>query len=119
LIQSPTWGRYPDRLQTAIQVLNRSFYLSICGGMVLFLGSSVLINVLTWEMDRRASDIVTGTSRLFAGVIFMFLSIHVPQWMGCYFSIADTYKTRIAMYRTTREIWFCFTWTLWKCLVST
>jgi hypothetical protein len=117
LIKSPTWGKHPGRLQAAIRALNRSFYLTIGGGVVLFLGSSVLINVLTRGMDRRASDIVTGSSRLFAGVIFMLLSFHVPQWMGCYFSVVETYKKRLAIYRTTREIWFCFSWTLWKHLV--
>jgi hypothetical protein len=117
LNNSPTWGRHPDRLREAIRALNRTFYLTVGGGIILFLGSSAIINVLTHGMDRRASDIVTGISRLFAGVIFMLLSFYVPQWMGCYFSVVDTYKTRLAMYRTTREIWFCFSWTLWKHLV--
>lgn len=118
LIHSPTWGRHPERLQAAKRAFNRSFFFNVGLGVLLYIGSSALISGLTWEMDRRASDIATGLSRMFAGWIFMLLSVNLPQWMGCYFSVVDTYKTRLAMFRTTREIRFSFSWTLWRHLVS-
>ncbi|KAL3909646.1 MAG: hypothetical protein SGILL_008005, partial [Bacillariaceae sp.] len=114
LVNSPTWGKNPGMLAQAKKQLNYSFYANIVLGICLFLGSSVLINRLTLEMDRRAADIMTGASRLFAGWIFMLLSYNLPQWMGVYFSVVDTYKTKIALMRTTREIRFSFSWTLWK-----
>jgi hypothetical protein len=84
LTTSPTWGRNPERLHEAKRALNRSFYFNIALGLCLYIGSSLLISHLTDNLDRRAADIVTGTSRLFAGVMLLFLSINVPQWLGMY-----------------------------------
>ena len=114
LENSPTWGKNPDRLSSAKKQLNYAFYANILLGVAVFLGSSILINRLTLEMDRRAADIVTGSSRLFAGWMFMLLSYNLPQWMGVYFSVVDTYKTKLALMHTTREIRFSFSWQLWK-----
>ncbi|KAG7372924.1 hypothetical protein IV203_033648 [Nitzschia inconspicua] len=118
LIESPTWGRSPERLQAAKRAITRSFYFNIFLGLLLYAGSSVIITILTWEMDRRASDILTGLSRMFAGVIFLLLSINLPQWMGCYFSVVDTYKIKVAVFRSTREVRFGLSWNVWKYLAS-
>jgi hypothetical protein len=118
LIDSPTWGKNPERLDSAKRQLSRAFYANIVLGIAVFLSSSVLINRLTYEMDRRAADVLTGASRLFAGWIFMLLSYNLPQWMGVYSSVTDTYKTKVGLMRTTREIRFSFSWTLWRHLIT-
>ncbi|KAG7372911.1 hypothetical protein IV203_033635 [Nitzschia inconspicua] len=118
LIESPTWGRSPERLQEAKRAITTSFYSTIFMGILLYASSSVTVTFWTWEMDRRASDILTGFSRMFAGVVFLLLSINLPQWMGCYFSVVDSYKTNVATFRTIREVRFGLSWNLWKQLAS-
>ena len=88
-------------------------------------------------LDRRASDIVTGLSRLFAGVISLILSIKLCQWLGVYRSIAvdsqRRYHSRVLVssenhgntdtfyyykYKSLRELRFDFTVRLQYILIA-
>jgi hypothetical protein len=88
-------------------------------GTILYVGTAALISWLTTDMDRRAGDIVTGASRLFAGVVIFVLSVKLAQWLGLYYSVSRQDKMReIATARSVREICFAFAWSLWRHLLS-
>mmetsp|Transcript_49945 Transcript_49945/g.55769 ORF Transcript_49945/g.55769 Transcript_49945/m.55769 type:complete len:886 (+) Transcript_49945:3-2660(+) len=55
-------------------------------------------------LDRRGSDIVTGLSRLFAGVITLLLSVLFCQWIGVYKSVTtDSQRRRLRPTRTAND----------------
>lgn len=109
LERSRIWNR-PDRLAVAREAVKWAFVYNIVIGVVLYLGFSIMVSLLTRDMDRRMTDIVIGTSRVFGAVIFFILSVNMPQWFGVYHSR----KRRVATFRSLREVRFAFSWSLWK-----
>ncbi len=114
LERSRIWGR-PERTQEVKEAIRVSFMYNVALGVFLYVGSSVLVSVLTVNMDRRMTDIVIGTSRVFAGIVFFVLSVNIAQWYGVYFMA----KRRVATFRTLKEVKFNFSWSLWKQMSAT
>jgi len=74
------------KFQTACKHVTYAFVGNLIFAIILYVISSLLIHTATHHMDRSMTLIVTGTSRLFAGVLFLILSIDVPKWLGVYYS---------------------------------
>jgi hypothetical protein len=107
------------RALEASRGLVRTFIVHSTLGTILYVGLAALISWLTTDMDRRAADIVTGASRLFAGFIFFVLSLNLAQWLGQYYSISRQDKMReIGAAKSVREICFSFAWSLWRQLFA-
>jgi hypothetical protein len=124
LERSPKWGvtnvgSSSNDCTTAKQRLARTLFIHAFLGALLFTGSSALISRLTIGMDRRASDIAVGISRLFAGVIFFILSVNLAQWLGLYYSVSPREKMeRITNAKCLREVNFSFAWSIWRQLLT-
>jgi hypothetical protein len=115
----------PQRRGMIQKALTRCFWGNLIFGMILYCVSASIVCYMTSSpsssssssssgsesegigdisntnnggggLDRRASDIVTGLSRLFAGVISLMLSVKICQWLGVYKTvIVDSQKRRI------------------------
>jgi hypothetical protein len=110
---STAWGTTPRRLTQANLNVKRSFIFHILLGLILYLGTGIAVSLLTEDMDRRATLISVGFSRLFAGVMFCVLSINIPQFFGLYHS-RNIKKNKVSCRKSIKEIRFQFGWSLWK-----
>uniref|UniRef100_A0A7S4AHW5 Transmembrane protein n=1 Tax=Pseudo-nitzschia australis TaxID=44445 RepID=A0A7S4AHW5_9STRA len=102
-----TYEQQHNRTTTINTALTRYFYGNLVAGICLYLGTASIVCYWTTQqtetststtnytttnpssggMDRRASDIVTGLSRLFTGVLGLVLSVKLCQWIGVYKSV--------------------------------
>lgn len=114
---STAWGETPRRLKEAKLNVKRSFIFHLIIGLIVYLGYGTAVAQLTKTMDRRASLISVGFSRLFAGVMFCVLSINIPQFFGLYHS-RNIKKNKVSCRKCVKEIRFAFGWSLWKLMSS-
>ena len=116
--RSRAWGlSSPQRLDEASSNAKDSFIFHIILGTILYLGTAILVSILTNDMDRRASLISVGFSRLFTGVMCLVLSVNVPQWFGVYHS-RNIKKNKVSCRKSVKEIRFALGWSLWKLMAS-
>lgn len=111
---SRIWGEGSEHHAEGRRALHFSMISNCVAGTVLYLGTTVVVRILSTPMDNRANAIVVGLSQLFSGCVFLLMSIMIPQWFGVYHSN----KRRVVSYTSSREISMNLSLHLWKQLIS-
>eukprot|EP00531_Pseudo-nitzschia_arenysensis_P009639 CAMPEP_0116119378 /NCGR_PEP_ID=MMETSP0329-20121206/2606_1 /TAXON_ID=697910 /ORGANISM="Pseudo-nitzschia arenysensis, Strain B593" /LENGTH=715 /DNA_ID=CAMNT_0003613069 /DNA_START=48 /DNA_END=2195 /DNA_ORIENTATION=- len=114
LKKSRIWGKGKPHAKEANRAIVYSTILNGVVGFFFYVISVAVINILTHPLDNRTNQFVVGVSQVFAAIVFLMMSIHVPQWIGIYHSNKNT----MISYTSGRGIRFNLTWNLWKQLIS-
>jgi len=94
-----------------------SMIINLICWFLVYIGTTVLFHVLSHPLDRRASAIVVGFSQIFAGIVFLDMSLHFPQWFGIYGSNQKESSATLSC-TSGKAIQFHLSRTLWKHLIS-
>lgn len=114
LSKSSIWGKgKPHEKEGNRAIVNSSvFWTSIC--LILYVVSCLVVQILTTPLAIRMRKMVVGISQLFSAVVFLMLSVHVPQWFGIYYSNKNT----MVSFTSERGIRFYLSWNLSKQIFS-
>ena len=96
----------------------RSTIINVTCWFMVYIGTTILFYKLSCPLDERASSIVIGFSQIFAGIVFLMMSIHIPQWFGIYHSPKEIKRNNISLARSGKEIQFHVSCKLWNHLIS-
>eukprot|EP00529_Nitzschia_sp_RCC80_P000146 CAMPEP_0113485388 /NCGR_PEP_ID=MMETSP0014_2-20120614/24458_1 /TAXON_ID=2857 /ORGANISM="Nitzschia sp." /LENGTH=874 /DNA_ID=CAMNT_0000379033 /DNA_START=293 /DNA_END=2917 /DNA_ORIENTATION=+ /assembly_acc=CAM_ASM_000159 len=108
-------------LQQTQTKLSRRFFLNLFGIVVIGCGTTLLVSYLTQGLDRRAAQIVIGSSRIFGSIVFMMLSYNFSTWLGIYRlfrpTTADFLEKQILSpssgLKSFRQVNFNLSWHIW------
>ncbi len=114
LKRSRIWGKGKPHAKEANRAIVHSTILNSVVGFFFYIVSVTVVNILTHPLDNRTNQFVVGVSQVFAAIVFLMMSIHVPQWFGIYHSNKNT----MISYSSGRGIRFNLTWNLWKQIFS-
>jgi hypothetical protein len=112
LKKSSIWGK--EYKQEANRAIVHASILNGCIGFVLYGVSVIMVHMLTSPLDNRTNSFVVGVSQVFAAIVFLMMSVHVPQWFGVYHSNKDT----MCSFTSERGIRFNLAWNIWKHFLS-
>ena len=114
LRKSRIWGKGKPHSKEGNRAIVEAAIVSASVGVILYCASTAVVQILVRPLDRRMNKIVVGISQLFSAVVFLMMSVHVPQWFGIYYSNKNT----MVSYTSERGIRFYLSWNISKQLFS-
>mmetsp|Transcript_17049 Transcript_17049/g.41326 ORF Transcript_17049/g.41326 Transcript_17049/m.41326 type:complete len:885 (+) Transcript_17049:361-3015(+) len=108
-------------LQQTQTILSRRFFLNLFGTVLAGFATTFIVSHLTQGLDRRAAQIVIGSSRIFASIVFMILSYNFCTWLGIYRLFRPTTAnflekhilSRSSDLKSLRQVNFHLSWEIW------
>ena len=94
LSKSRIWKKGTDHYDEGQKAMVRSGVINCVFWFCVYVGSATAASRLASPLDERANNIVVGFSQLFAGVVFLMLSITIPVWFGTYHSRKQFIQSR-------------------------
>ena len=94
LSKSRIWKKGTDHYDEGQKAMVRSGVINCVFWFCVYAGSAAAASQLASPLDERANNIVVGFSQLFAGVVFLMLSITIPVWFGTYHSRKQFIQSR-------------------------
>jgi hypothetical protein len=94
LLTSPDWNNNnnkqqageTNKLELGLRAVRNAGGLAIVVALVVIIDLSILISLLTQDLDNRMYSILhQGLSRLFGALVMYVISIMSPKWFGVYF----------------------------------
>ena len=114
LKKSRIWGKGKAHEKEGSLAIIGSTVLCSCIGIVLYSASMVMVQTLVTPLDNRMNQFVVGISLIFSAIVFLMMSVHVPQWFGLYYSNKNT----MVSYASARGIRVNLSWNIMKQLSS-
>jgi len=117
LNNSSIWSKGTPHYEEGRNAIVRSATVNCFIGFVLYAATTCVVYELGHPLDNRARAICLGASQLFAGVLFLILSIQLSQWFGIYHSNKNK-RNSVISFTSGKEIQFHLSWRIWNLLLS-